>query len=117
MEELGFYILSVKAMYLLLVSVYYSSKNDPKRVKKEFESFNIETHEILKHAHLIDIYEGDETDGCRGTMFFKGGDTYEGYWVNDDMSGHEQSSENKTIFGISMNSTTKFVVVRLSIYH
>jgi len=90
-EELGYYILTVKAEFLLIVSLHYTSLDDYKRVSREYEDFNREAMEIVKHAGLADMYDGETQNGLKhgkGGMFYKSGAKYEGDWVNDVEHGN-----------------------------
>ena len=83
-EEFCHYILRVKAMYLLVISLYYTSRGDKQRVLTEYEDFHQQAIAIIKESGLADVYEGDEVDGKRhgkGTMFYKGGGWYKGDWL------------------------------------
>ena len=39
-KELGSYVVTVKAEYLLIVTLHYLANEDPERVQKEYEDFN-----------------------------------------------------------------------------
>ena len=86
-EELGSYVVTVKAQYLMTVSLYYTYMEDFARVQKEYEDFNVEAMEVIKVAGLADVYEGEHsTDGLKhghGTFFYCSGARYEGEWKND----------------------------------
>lgn len=91
-EELGSYVVTVKAEYLIIVSLHYSYMEDHKRVQREYEDFNRDAMEIIKYAGLADIYDGEKTaDGLKhgkGSIFYKSGARYEGEWRNDVEHGH-----------------------------
>jgi hypothetical protein len=63
--ELASHLLTVKTEYLIMVSLYYTQKEDHKRVAKEWEDFNRDTKGVIKYGGLADIYEGDEVDGLK----------------------------------------------------
>ena len=90
-EELGSYVVTVKAEYLIIVSLHYSYMEDHKRVQREYEDFNRDAMEIIKYAGLADIYDGETRDGLKhgkGAVFYKSGARYEGEWMNDVEHGH-----------------------------
>jgi hypothetical protein len=90
-EELGSYVVTVKAEYLITVSLHYSYVEDHKRVQREYEDFNRDAMEIIKNTGLADVYDGETRDGLKhgkGAMFYKSGNSYVGEWLNDKCCGH-----------------------------
>jgi hypothetical protein len=85
-EKLGSYVVTVKAQYLIIVTLYYSYDEDHTRVQQEFEDFNRDAVEIIKDVGLADYYDGEKRDGLKhgkGSLFYKSGDRYEGEWKDD----------------------------------
>jgi hypothetical protein len=58
-EDLASYVLTVKAEYLIIVSLFYSNMEDHQRVAQEWTDFIRDAIEIIKHVGLADVYEGD----------------------------------------------------------
>jgi hypothetical protein len=46
-KEMASYVVTVKAQYLIIVSLYYTYKKDKVRVQREWEEFNGDAKEIL----------------------------------------------------------------------
>ena len=90
-EELGSYVVTVKAEYLIIVSLHYAYMEDHKRVEREWDDFNRDAMEIIKYAGLADIYDGETVNGLKhgkGAVFYKSGARYDGEWMNGMEHGH-----------------------------
>jgi hypothetical protein len=119
-KELGSYVVTVKAEYLIIVSLHYSYVEDHKRVQREYEDFNRDAMEIIKFAGL-----GETRDG-QGAMFFENGNfyvgeflngkrcgqgkftwtngsAYEGAWLNNNRHGHHKNHTGFTYEGEFQN--------------
>jgi hypothetical protein len=89
-KELGSYVITVKAEYLFIVTLYYIYDEDPDRVQEEYDDFNRDAMDIIEYVRLEDIYEGDTRDGQmhgKGSIKYKWGACYEGEWKNDKQCG------------------------------
>jgi hypothetical protein len=51
-RDLGSYVVSVKAEYLIMVSLYYAYMKDQERVAQEWTDFNQDAMEIIKYVGL-----------------------------------------------------------------
>lgn len=84
-EELGSYVITVKAKHLFMMTVYYSYKNDTTSLTRIYEDFNRDTREIIKSGGVADLYDGDMANGLRhgkGVLYGKDGSQYEGSFSN-----------------------------------
>ena len=54
-RELCSYVVTVKAEYLIMVSLYYTYKEDQKRVADEWTDFNTQAKEIIKIGGLDEV--------------------------------------------------------------
>jgi hypothetical protein len=61
-KQLGSYVITVKAEYLLIVTLYYTYDEDHERVLEEYDDFNRDAMEIIEYVGLADIYEEDTRD-------------------------------------------------------
>ena len=113
-NEMGFYILTVKAQFLFLISLYYTNLEDYRRVAIEYEEFNREAEEIMKtiydneyrygkkHGKGQEIdahgsYIGEFVKGTRegkGKMTYESGDVYIGEFRGGEMTGHGEYKWN-----------------------
>ena len=59
-EELASYVVTVKAKYLIIVSLHYSYVEDFTRVQQEYESFNRDARAIIEYMGLQEAREKEE---------------------------------------------------------
>ena len=59
-EELASYVVTVKAKYLIIVSLHYSYVEDFTRVQQEYESFNRDARAIIEYMGLQEAREKGE---------------------------------------------------------
>jgi hypothetical protein len=88
--ELASYVVTVKAEYLIIISLYNTYMEDLQQVAQAWTHFNQDAMEIIKYGGLADVYEGDTVNGFgegKGTMFYMSGEKYEGDWVGGKRSG------------------------------